>query len=184
MLEDHRRDPSVDSASCADEVANPGEVKWFTVKINTRSYRIGGVNKIVKTTFFLVLCILLSCLIITLPLNWSSKHIGDIGNIVGSIIRKRWIKAFLVGAGVTAFATIAAGATAFTAVSCKASLAAAWIGASVWPATSPACIGSAALTSASTAIAGGLYAYGNGQGWVFESNGTSIGIGALNGTTL
>ncbi|KAK9482071.1 hypothetical protein V1527DRAFT_486047 [Lipomyces starkeyi] len=166
MLEDHRSYPSNGSADYADEVAKPGEVKWFRVKFNRRSYRIDGVNKAVKSILFLIL---------------SSKHIGDIGKVVVPIIRKRWIKTFLIGAGVSAFTMIATGATVFTVASCKASLAAALIGAPIWPATSLACIGSAALTVVSVANAGGLYSYGSSQGWVFESNGASVSNRALNG---
>ncbi|KAK9349676.1 hypothetical protein V1523DRAFT_168004 [Lipomyces doorenjongii] len=181
MLEDHRSYPPNGSADCADEVGKPSEVKWFTVKINRRSYSINGVNKAVKSMFFLILCVLLYCLIFMLPLNRSSKHIGDIGKVVVPIVRKRWIKTFLIGAGVSAFTMIATGATVFTMASCKASLAAALIGAPIWPATSLACIGSAALTVVSAANAGGLYSYGSSQGWVFESNGASVGKRALNG---
>ncbi|KAJ8099392.1 hypothetical protein POJ06DRAFT_134242 [Lipomyces tetrasporus] len=161
---DHRYDSSDGSADCADEVAKPGKVKWFTVKINWRSYRIGGVNKAVKSMFFLIF-----------------KHIGDIGKVVVPIFRKRWIKTFLIGAGVAALITIATGATVFTVAACKASLAAAFIGAPVWPAMSLACVGSAAVTVVSTATASGLYTYGSSQGWVFGSNGASIGNCALNG---
>ncbi|KAK9371923.1 uncharacterized protein V1513DRAFT_453978 [Lipomyces chichibuensis] len=157
------------------------QVKWFTVKIKGRRYRIDGVNKAVKSIFFLILCVLLYCLIILLPLNRSSKDIGDRGKVAVHILKKKWIKTFLIGAGVSEVTMIATGATVFMVASCKMSLEAAWIGAPVWPATSLACIGSAALTVVSTAIAGGLYTYGSSQGWIFESNGASIGNRALSG---
>ncbi|KAK9322282.1 hypothetical protein V1517DRAFT_323940 [Lipomyces orientalis] len=100
-------------------------------------------------------------------------YLGDVGKVVVPIIRKRWIKTILIGAGVAAFTTIATGATAFTVASCKASLAAAAIGGPIWPATSLACRGSA--------IASGLYTYGSSQSWVFESYRASIGNCAMNG---
>ncbi|KAK9427517.1 hypothetical protein V1505DRAFT_424165 [Lipomyces doorenjongii] len=148
---DYRYDPSDGSAICADEVAKPDQVKWFTPKIKGRSFRLNGVNKEIKSIVFLIFCVLLYCLIIMLPLK-SSKNIGDIGKVVLPIIKKRSIKTFLIGAGVAAFTMIASGATAFTVASCKASLAAALIGAPIWPATSLACIGSAALTIASSHV--------------------------------
>ncbi|KAK9368211.1 hypothetical protein V1509DRAFT_624590 [Lipomyces kononenkoae] len=104
--------------------------------------------------------------------TWFTRYCSeDVAKSISRLNKGSWT-GFAVGTGFALSTVVTAGAAGVTYSACQTSLAAASAAQPIWPATSLACIGSAGLASVASSVAGGLFAFGYGKGWVFESNGS------------